>query len=166
MSTLIILRGNSGSGKTSLARLLQRQIGRGTLVISQDVVRREMLWAKDGPDTSAVPLLISLLQYGRGNCQAVILEGILNSKWYRPVFDEAVRIFGGEIRAYYYDLDFEETLRRHQTRDKKSEFGENEMRGWFMQRDFIGIIPEKIITEDLSLESALKMILADIHFCN
>lgn len=166
MSTLIILRGNSGSGKTSLALLLQRQIGRGTLVISQDVVRREMLWAKDGPDTSVVPLLISLIEYGRRNCQAVILEGILNSKWYRPVFDEAVRIFGADIHAYYYDLDFEETLRRHQTRDKKSEFGENEMRGWFMQRDFIGIIPEKIITEDLSLESALKMILADIHFCN
>lgn len=119
MSKLIILRGNSGSGKTSLSKMLQKSLGRGTLVVSQDAVRREMLWVRDGPDTSAVPLLISLLEYGRRNCQAVILEGILNSKWYTPVFEEAVRLFGADIHAYYYDLTFEETLRRHQTRAKK-----------------------------------------------
>ncbi|MCH5339689.1 MAG: zeta toxin family protein, partial [Acetatifactor sp.] len=48
MSKLIILRGNSGSGKTSVAKELQRQIGRNTLILPQDTVRREMLWAKDG----------------------------------------------------------------------------------------------------------------------
>lgn len=40
---LILLRGNSGSGKTTLAHMLQRKLGRGTLVISQDVIRRDML---------------------------------------------------------------------------------------------------------------------------
>lgn len=47
---LILLRGNSGSGKTTLARMLQHKLGRGTLVISQDVIRRDMLWAKDTKD--------------------------------------------------------------------------------------------------------------------
>ena len=46
---LIVLRGNSGSGKTSVARDLQEHYGRNTLLISQDMVRREMLKAKDGP---------------------------------------------------------------------------------------------------------------------
>ena len=45
MSKLILLRGNSGSGKTTVARALQRKFGRNTLLLSQDTVRREMLWA-------------------------------------------------------------------------------------------------------------------------
>lgn len=48
MGKLIILRGNSGSGKTTVARALQRKFGRNTLFLSQDTVRREMLWAHDG----------------------------------------------------------------------------------------------------------------------
>ena len=57
MSTLIILRGNSGSGKTSAAQELQKKLGRNTLVISQDSIRREMLWVPDGY-ISANPLMI------------------------------------------------------------------------------------------------------------
>lgn len=36
-SKIIILRGNSGSGKTTVANALQKKLGRGTLIISQDV---------------------------------------------------------------------------------------------------------------------------------
>ena len=46
MATLVIIRGNSGSGKTSLAKKLQEYYGRRTLVISQDIVRRDMLKEK------------------------------------------------------------------------------------------------------------------------
>ena len=45
MSALIIIRGNSGSGKSSLARELQHKFGRNIMVIPQDTVRREMLWS-------------------------------------------------------------------------------------------------------------------------
>lgn len=48
MAVLIILRGNSGSGKTSVAKKLQEKLGPKTMLISQDVVRREMLHTKDG----------------------------------------------------------------------------------------------------------------------
>lgn len=41
-SKLIILRENSGSGKSTVAKELQQKLGRGTLLISQDLVRREM----------------------------------------------------------------------------------------------------------------------------
>ncbi len=56
-SKIIIIRGNSGSGKKTVAKELQRKFGRGTLLISQDVIRREMLWVKDGMGTKAVSLL-------------------------------------------------------------------------------------------------------------
>ena len=73
MAKLIILIGNSGSGKTSVSKALQKRFGRNTMVISQDLVRREMLWVKDGIGTKALPLLINLLEYGRENSEITIL---------------------------------------------------------------------------------------------
>ena len=63
MKKLVILRGNSGSGKTTVARVLQRKIGFNTMLISQDEIRRNMLWVKDGIDTKALPLMIERLKY-------------------------------------------------------------------------------------------------------
>ena len=57
MTKLIILRGNSGSGKTTVAKALQEKLGYNTMRISQDEVRRNMLWVKDGIDTKALPLM-------------------------------------------------------------------------------------------------------------
>lgn len=158
MSKLIIIRGNSGSGKSSLAKALQRKIGRNTMVISQDVIRRDMLWVCDGIGTEALPLLINLLQYGKRNSEVVILEGILYSDYYKGLFETAKKEFDEDIYAYYYDLPFEETLLRHRTKPNKFDFGESEMRLWWRERDFIGIIPEKILTREQSLTDTVELI--------
>lgn len=162
MSTLVILRGNSRSGKSSVAKSLQRKLGRNTLVIPPDTVRREMLWAHDGRNTPALPLLITLLEYGNAHCNYVILEGILYADWYRPLFESATELFGDRIFAYYYDLPFEETLKRHETKKEKFEFGEAQMRSWWREKDLLDIIPEKIFRQDVSLESAVEFIFHDI----
>ena len=161
-STLIMLRGNSGSGKTTLAHRLQRQLGRGTLVISQDVVRRDMLYATDGPGTLALPLLIELARYGRAHCDFVILEGILDAQVYDELFRAVVQTFD-RIFAYYYDLPFEETLLRHATKACCNEFGEAEMRRWWKSQDYIGWIPETPFTQDVSQEDALSRIIEDVR---
>ena len=158
---LVILRGNSGSGKTTLAHKLQKRLGRGTLVISQDVVRRTMLNAADGHGTQAIPLMIDMIRHGRAHCRHVFLEGILVSEWYQPLFEACLKEFN-RIHAYYYDIPFEETLRRHATKPNHADFGEADMRRWWREKDLIGIIPEKILTANLSHEDALAMILADI----
>lgn len=163
MGKLILLRGNSGSGKSTLARRLQRELGRNTLLIPQDTVRREMLWVRDGADTAALPLLAALLQYGHDHCQATILEGILTAAWYRPLFQEVRRLYGENIFAYYYDLPFEETLRRHETKPNRADFGEEDMRRWWREKDYIGFIPERIIEADVTLEAAAEQILQDIQ---
>lgn len=163
MGKLIILRGNSGSGKSSLARRLQRELGRNTLVISQDTVRREMLWARDGADTAALPLLLHLLRYGHEHSAVTVLEGILYADWYRPLFQEAVRLYGEDVFAYYYDLPFEETLRRHGTKPNRAEFGEEAMRRWWREKDYIGFILEKTIGADVPLETAVRQVLSDLQ---
>lgn len=158
---LIILRGNSGSGKSSTAKLLQRKFGRGTLVISQDTVRREMLWVKDEIGTKAVSLLIELVRYGKQNCDIVILEGILYTDVYIELFETAKREFN-KIYAYYFDIPFEETLVRHQTKPNCDQFGETEMKRWWREKDYIHIIPEKRITSELSLQEVAEMIFSDV----
>lgn len=162
---LLLLRGNSGSGKTTVAKMLQRRIGRGTLCVPQDVVRRELLWVRDKPDNKAISLLEEMIKFGKQNCEYTILEGILYSEIYKELFLTAQEIFGPHIYAYYFDLSFEETLARHMTKSNCDEFGEKEMRKWYVQGDLIKLIPEKIITNEQSAEEIVEMILRDIGFC-
>jgi len=161
-SKIIILRGNSGSGKTTVANALQKKLGRGTLIISQDVIRREMLWVRDGSETKAISLLINLVKYGKENCNFVIVEGILNAVWYKELFEIIKLEFKSSTYAYYYDLSFEETLQRHQTKLNCNEFGENDMKQWWNEKDFIESIEEKILSQELSIDETVDIIIKDI----
>ena len=73
---LIILRGNSGSGKTTIAKALHQCLKEQLLLISQDVVRREMLRVKDETGNLSIALLKQLVAFGYQECQYVIVEGI------------------------------------------------------------------------------------------
>ena len=162
MNKLIILRGNSGSGKTTTGKALQKKFGHGTMLISQDVVRREMLFVKDGPNTEASKLLNELALQGKKHCNIIILEGILNSKWYRKLFENLLNDFGNQIFAYYFDIPFEETLNRHKQKPNAHEFGENEMRRWWNEKDLLDIIPEVRLHKELSLNEIVDMIYQDV----
>ena len=139
---LIILRGNSGCGKTSTARLLQRQLGYGTMLVSQDVVRREILRVKDSKNNPAIQLIYDLCMYGNKVGYTVILEGILSNKL-----------------VYYFDISFEETMRRHATKPNAHEFGELEMRRWWKEKDYLDFENEFLIRNDTSQEDLINMIL-------
>ena len=163
MEKLIILRGNSGSGKTTVAKELQKKLRNGTtgghpLLLSQDVVRRDMLKVKDGPHTEAIPLLMELLKYGHAHSDITILEGILYADWYRPLFELARRLYGNQIYAWYFDLPFEETLRRHQTKPNCHEFGEEAMKGWWREKDFSDVLSEKPITAEIGFSDIVSEI--------
>lgn len=159
---LIILRGNSGSGKTTTAKALQRKFGHGTMLISQDVVRREMLFVKDGPNAEASQLLLELVLYGKRNCNIIILEGILNAKWYNKLFTRLEKEFTNEIFAYYFDIPFEETLQRHKQKPNAHEFGEKEMREWWNEKDLLNNIPEVCVHKELSLDEVVNRIYKDV----
>lgn len=164
MAKLIILRGNSGSGKTSVAKALQEKLGPNTMRISHDMIRMEVLhvWGRIGVEKS-LPLMVELLKYGRRHTEAVVLEGILPTVDYTPLFETAVEEYGIEnIYAYYYDLPFEETLRRHSTKPNREDFGEEEMRRWWQEKDFLPTIRETVLKQDLSLDNAVEKIYAEV----
>lgn len=158
MQKLIILRGNSGSGKTTIAKALQKKFGRNTMVISQDMIRRDMLKVKDGENTLAIPLMKELLIYGNKHSEIVILEGIMYADWYKPLFELAVQLYDTRIYAYYFDLPFEETLKRHQTKPNRSDFGEEDMRKWWREKDFSDVLNEVRITSDKEKECIVSEI--------
>ncbi len=155
MPKLIILRGNSGSGKTTVSRELQKRFGRNTMLISHDMIRLQILNAKD---SEALPLITELLKYGRQHSDITVLEGILPTETYKPLFETAVKEYGAEIYAFYYDLSFEETLSRHNTKPNRADFGETEMRRWWKEKDYIDSIPERTITENMSISDTADMI--------
>ena len=164
MHKLIMLRGNSGSGKTTVAKELQELFGRNTMVLSQDMIRRDVLKARDGIDPPALPLIKQMLEYGSKNCEVVIMEGIYVAEWYRELFEVAIELYGSDIYAYYFDIPFEETVRRHQTRSKAAEFGADEMRRWWVEKDYLDLIKETLITEDMSKDEIVQEIYSRV--CN
>lgn len=163
MSKLIILRGNSGSGKTTLAKILQERLGPNTMRLSHDMVRMEILhvWSREGREKS-LPLMIELMRYGRRHSEFTVMEGILPTEAYMPLFEAAVEEYGEEIYAYYYDLSFEETLRRHATKPNRNDFGETEMRRWWKEGDYLPNIREKILTQEQTPDAAADMICCDV----
>lgn len=159
---LIILRGNSGCGKTSTARLLQRQLGYGTMLVSQDVVRREMLRVKDSESNPALQLIYDLCMYGNKVGYTVILEGILSNKKYGAMLRRLLNDFQGEKLIYYFDISFEETVRRHATKPNAHEFGESEMRQWWKDQDVLGMPGEQRIGEQLAQAEIVDTIYRDV----
>lgn len=66
MGKLIILRGNSGSGKTTVAKALQKKLGRNTMLISQDEVQKKYAVGCVGIDTKALPLMAESFTIRKG----------------------------------------------------------------------------------------------------
>lgn len=60
---LIVVRGNSASGKSTLAAALQRAIGRGVANIGQDHFRRVVLREHDVADADNIGLIVHTVQY-------------------------------------------------------------------------------------------------------
>jgi hypothetical protein len=67
-----------------------------------------------------------------------------------------------EALVYYFDIPFEETLRRHATKPNAHEFGKKEMRDWWKEKDFLGVPNEQIIDITYTKETIVEKVLAEI----
>lgn len=59
-------------------------------------------------------------------------------------------------------MPFEETLARHQTKPNCKEFGAEAMKRWWRDKDFIGIIPEIVLTREAELEDIIDLIYTEV----
>lgn len=97
-----------------------------------------------------------LLAYGREHSDIVILEGIMYADWCKPLFELAIQLYDTKVYAYYFDIPFEETLKRHQTKPNCNEFGEEAMRKWWREKDFSGVLMERIITSEKDIQGIVS----------
>lgn len=163
MSILIILRGNSGSGKTATAKELHRRLPPGTaLLISQDVIRREMLNVKDRPQNPAIDLIKLNAAFGRAHCDVVIIEGILKRELYNAALLKIAAAFDQTV-ACYFDIPYEETLRRHQSRPQAQEFGAASLKKWWLEKDYLALPGEIQFTTDDTLSMRVEQLLKIIQ---
>jgi GNAT superfamily N-acetyltransferase len=158
---LIVLRGNSGSGKTSVALGLQQAYGRGVAWVSQDTIRRTILRDFDQPGGRNIGLIDQVVRYSLACGYHVVLDGIMDTRRYEPMLTGLRRDHAGPSFFYYLDASLEETLRRHDTRIQRTEFGAEDMRRWYRQRDLLTTIPERVIPQRSTLAETVSAILGD-----
>lgn len=156
MSKLVIIRGNSSSGKTVLAENLQRLFHKEAIRISQDMIRREMLAVKDGKDNNTIDLIKELIVYGSINQNVVLVEGIFKREWYIDMFKEVFPFFNG-VYCYYYDISFEETVKRYKTKGNTG-YTIADMNSWWNEKDALGLRGEELISKDVCLTNATNQI--------
>lgn len=159
MSQLVIIRGNSGSGKSSLAKALQTYYKNACLVLSQDLIRRQCLSEFGQSGTLTISLVEQMARFGYENDLIVILEGFYEKDKYGDMLERLRTLFGQQTLAFYYDISFEETVRRHQTRDKRHDFTPDDMRRWWRDKDYLGWDNEVFITEQMSLDAMKELII-------
>jgi predicted kinase len=158
---LIVLRGNSGSGKSSVAAALRAAYGRGVAWVSQDLLRRVILWEKDKPGGVNIGLIDQVARYSLGQGYHVVLDGILYADRYEEMLAGLQRDHLGRSCFYYLDIPLDETLRRHATRPLAAEVGEAQLRDWYRPRDLLTSVREHVIPEASTLQETVDRILAD-----
>ncbi len=158
---LIALRGNSGAGKSTVARALREAYGRGVAWVSQDLIRRIILRERDRPGAANIGLIDQVARYSLDQGYHVILDGIFYADRYEPMLTALNRDHLGVSRFYYLDVCLDEALRRHATRPQAAEFGPDDMREWHRPRDLLAGIREHVIPETSTVQDTIGLILAE-----
>ncbi|WP_107774548.1 AAA family ATPase [Nocardioides sediminis] len=155
--TLVVIRGNSAAGKSSVARELQLAMGRGTANIGQDHFRRVVLREHDVPGGDNIELIASTARHCLAIDYHVILEGIFFSGHYGPMLRSLVAQHRGPAHVFYLDVTLEESLRRHSGRALALEVPASRVRGWYVPTDTLGIDGEVVVDADVSMDAVLRV---------
>lgn len=157
---LVVIRGNSGSGKSSIARAVRAAYGRGCALVEQDYLRRIILKERDDPGGLAPDFIGRTARYLLDNGYHVVLEGILTERKYGDVIRDLLAAHRGASTVFYLDIPLEETLRRHAMRPQAGDFTPDDMRGWYRPGDVLGVAGEHVIGERSTFDQSVALITA------
>jgi len=158
---LILLRGNSASGKSTLARSIRVARPRGIAIIGQDQLRREILNVREAAGNPTIGYIDLSARFALDHGMHVIVEGILYADIYGAMLTRLLSDHRGLSRCYRYDLSFEETARRHASKSQADAYGPEKMREWWRDDDPLPDVSEQVFDNDLSLAAAKAQVLAD-----
>ncbi|MFV2104564.1 AAA family ATPase [Micromonospora sp. LOL_024] len=103
---LVVLRGNSASGKTTTAREVRRRFGRGLALLEQDYLRRTILREHDSAniDPVAPTFITATARTALDLGYHVILEGILHTERYADALHQLIDHHPGPTAVFYLDV--------------------------------------------------------------
>jgi adenylate kinase family enzyme len=159
MSKVIILRGNSGSGKSTVAKELASTIKHKTVVIEQDYYRVHMFFPLGESREEVREIMLQNVLY----CLKHDYDILWVSIFHKHAADDYLKGFFKNHHPqdnYIFDFQtsFAETVRRHQTRPQKNDFGVKDMREWYKPIELLGYDFEYTIPESNNLAKTIKYI--------
>lgn len=158
---LVVLRGNSASGKSSVAAELRARYGRGLALVGQDNLRRVVLREGDVPGGANIGLIDLTVRHALEHGFHTVLEGILYSAHYGEMLAGLLGDFGSRAHCFYLDVPFEETLLRHATKPIAQQVTEKDLREWYQVRDLLPGGVETVIPASSSLSATTDLVLRE-----
>ncbi|MFF0226787.1 kinase [Streptomyces sp. NPDC004629] len=158
---LIVLRGNSASGKSSVAAGLRDRFGRGLALVGQDNLRRVVLREHDRPGAANIGLIDLTARYALDAGYHVVVEGILYADHYGDMLARLRADHRGPTHGYYLHVPFAETLVRHATKPIADEVGEDQLRAWYRPLDLLPGAAETVVGADSCLAATVDRIMKD-----
>lgn len=135
---LIVIRGNSASGKSTIAAAIRDRHGRHDLaIVGQDNLRRVVLREHDVPGGANIDLIDQTARFALSRGFHTIVEGIFNADHYGAMLTTLIGDHPGRAFAYFLNGPFDETLRRHATKTGTLKYGEAGMRQWYRGLDLL-----------------------------
>ncbi|MFB7675986.1 AAA family ATPase [Kitasatospora purpeofusca] len=156
---LVVLRGNSASGKTSTAWRVRAMTAERLAIISQDTVRINILAEPDTQDGVNLTMIDTMTRLALDQGYHVLLEGVLATERYGTMLRRLTRDHPNRCSFFYFDLPWEVTVTRHATRKKAADFGPSKMRQWFVPHDVLNGVGEILIGPDSTLDVSARLIL-------
>ncbi|GAA2589653.1 kinase [Streptomyces roseoviolaceus] len=158
---LVVLRGNSASGKSSVAVGLREKFGRGLALVGQDNLRRVVLRERDRPGAANIGLIDLTARYALDAGFHVVVEGILYADRYGDMLARLRADHRGPTHGYYLDVPFAETLARHATKPIADEVGEAQLRDWHRPLDLLPGGTETVIGAGSALHETVDRIMLE-----
>lgn len=155
----VLIRGNSGSGKSVLADELQKYFGfNDCFVIHQDVIRRDILHANDHVGTPTIDLIKTLFFWGESRYKIIVLEGILRKDVYGEMLIDLINNFDDNTFVYYLDVSFSMTIKYNQM--KNQPFPVDSLKKWWRANDYLNYKEQRL--SNGSTKYLLQSIIQDI----
>ncbi|GGQ14007.1 M15 family metallopeptidase [Streptomyces pseudogriseolus] len=161
---LVVIRGNSASGKSSVAQGLRDHYGRGIAIVGQDMIRRNVLREHDTARGASIALLSTIARAALDAGFHVVLEGILYADRYSHMITSLVRDHRGTSRCYYLDVPLEATLVRHASKADAAclaQVTDAHLTSWYRELDLLPDGLETVIPADSTLRDTVARIVRD-----
>jgi len=123
MTKLIILRGPSASGKSTVAVKLRDSLENPVALLDFDIFRNTFLAKTGDYYPLASKMLMQTAATALENGYDVIIDGFYRIDSYPDLLPELIHKHPHNNYMFYFDVSLETTLQRHAGREKAHEFG-------------------------------------------